>query len=91
MATNAYLTYHDGKLEVPEELQREMQLEDGARLRIVYTSADQIVLRADKTDGVNPAREWHFLRGVLSNAGRDLNAELDAERIRENELDARWG
>lgn len=90
MATNAYLTYHDGKLEVPEELRKELRLTEGTRLRVV-ASGGQIVLDADKTLAEPPSVDWRSLRGALADVDVDFNAELEADRLRENALDARLG
>jgi bifunctional DNA-binding transcriptional regulator/antitoxin component of YhaV-PrlF toxin-antitoxin module len=89
MVTNAYLIYHDGKLEVPEELREELCLREGARLRVVY-SADQILLDRKERPAVRiGVTDWSQYEGILSDLDIDLNAELEKERIRENELDAR--
>lgn len=90
MATNAYITYHDGKLEVPEELREELRLKEGARLKVV-ASGGRIVLDQEDIEPVSPRIDWHTLRGALAGIDIDFNAELEADRLRENELDARMG
>jgi len=90
MATNAYLTYHDGKLEVPEELREVLHLTDGARLRLV-SSAGHIVLDWEHPNTHDSKVDWRSLRGALSDIKVDFNAELEVDRVRENELDARLG
>lgn len=87
MATNAYLTYHDGKLEVPEELQREWHLHEGARLRVIQEVDGKLRLQPDDIPDPKTV-DWRQFEGVLSGLGLDLNADLEAERIKE-ELDAR--
>jgi bifunctional DNA-binding transcriptional regulator/antitoxin component of YhaV-PrlF toxin-antitoxin module len=90
MATNAYLTYHDGKLEVPEELREELHLKEGARLKVV-ASGGRIVLDQEDIKPATSDIDWHTLRGALAGINVDFNAELEADRLRENELDARLG
>jgi bifunctional DNA-binding transcriptional regulator/antitoxin component of YhaV-PrlF toxin-antitoxin module len=89
MASNAYLTYHNGKLEVPEELQRQLQLHDGQRLEVVAEPGPRLVLvpvAARRTS----VMDWKLYEGALADSGLDLNAVLEAGRLREIELDDRW-
>jgi hypothetical protein len=90
MATNAYLTYSGGKLEVPEDLREEMHLHEGTRLKVV-SSARPIVLDEERVPLTHPTTDWRSLRGALADIKIDFNAELEADRIRENELDTRLG
>ena len=89
MATNAYLTYHDGKLEIPEDLRAELRLQEGSRLHVVSV-ANQIVLdRSEAAPAVSLTFDWHTLRGSLADPDIDLNEELEKDRIEELASDAR--
>ncbi len=90
MATTAYVTYHDGKLEVPDELRDELCLKEGARLRVVASGGRAVLDQEVIVPMVHPG-DWHKLRGALAGVNIDFNAELEADRQRENELDARLG
>jgi hypothetical protein len=68
MATNPVLKFHDGKLDVPEELQRDWKLREGSELRVVSSSAELIVL---ESAGDLPGRiataitHWRSLEEIL--------------------------
>lgn len=68
MSTNPVLRFHDGKLDVPEELQRDWKLHEGSELRVVSSSAELIVL---ESSGDMQARiaaaiaHWRSLEGIL--------------------------
>ena len=68
MATNPVLTFHDGKLDVPEELQRDWKLDEGSELRVVSSSPSLILLEPSgkKPSDVNAAMAaWRLLRGKI--------------------------
>ncbi len=68
MATNPVLRFHDGKLDVPEELQRDWKLHEGSELRVVSCSGELIVLESggDLPGKVAAAiKDWRSLEGVL--------------------------
>ena len=44
MATQAILTFSDGKLAIPPEVQEQMHLTEGTQLRLILTEKDRIVL-----------------------------------------------
>ena len=81
---SAYLTYHDGKLEVPEDLQRELHLQEGARLQVLSEPGPRLVLVPEKASRTGVV-DWRMYEGVLAHLNLDLNADLEAERVRENE------
>ncbi len=90
MAASAYLTYHDGKLEVPEELQRRWQLQEGDCLQVSPATGKVSSLLSYLTR--NPkAIDWKVFEGILADSDIDLNADLEQERIRENALDLHLG
>jgi hypothetical protein len=79
MATNPVLRFHDGKLDVPEELQRDWKLHEGSELRVVSSSGELIVLEAggDLPGKVAGAiKDWRSLEGVLPDR---RTAELEAQ------------
>jgi hypothetical protein len=45
--TDTMVTYADGRIEVPKEVQDEMQLIDGTRLRLVVTSSTGLRVEKD--------------------------------------------
>jgi hypothetical protein len=68
MATNPVLKFHDGKLDVPEELQRDWKLHEGSELRVVSSSAELIVLESagDLPGRIAAAiKHWRSLEGIL--------------------------
>lgn len=92
MATQSILTFSDGKLEIPVEVQEKMQLKEGAKLRLVLASVSRMVLtRAEATSivpndsfgalhGLVPNEDWKSLRGILSD-----HPEHDTTRARAEE------
>ena len=68
MSTNPVLKFHDGKLIVPEELQRDWKLHEGSELRVVSSSAELIVLESagDLLGRIAAAiTHWRSLEGIL--------------------------
>jgi hypothetical protein len=87
VATTAYLKYHNGKLDVPEELQREWHLHDGDSVEVSRLPVRERSFLNELSK--NPKEiDWRLFEGVLADAQVDLNAELEKERIRDNERDA---
>lgn len=79
MATNPVLRFHDGKLDVPEELQRDWKLHEGSELRVVSCSGELIVLESggDLPGKVAGAiKDWRSLEGVLPDR---RTAELETQ------------
>lgn len=86
MATNAILTFHDGKLDVPQELQRDLGLVNGASFHVVYAASGKLML--DSCEPADqPKADWRRLQGILAGSGTNPNAELEAEKRRELESD----
>jgi hypothetical protein len=84
MAAHALLTYRDGKLEVPEDLQREWHLLNGDQLEVSLPGVRTSPLLGELQR--NPKEiDWRQFEGILADPDIHLNAELDKERVRENE------
>lgn len=92
MATQAILTFSDGKLEIPVEVQKKMGLKEGAKLWLVSASDDRMVFtraevssriaddRLSTLPGLVPNEDWKSLRGILSD-----HPEHDTTRARAEE------
>lgn len=95
MITDAVLTFTDGKLEVPKEVQEEMHLTEGTRLRLVSATASEMHAVRDErpaaVDGKEPIwlgnrwwvpnQGWRSLRGILDgHPDHDTSAQRKAER-----------
>jgi hypothetical protein len=65
MATNPVLRFHNGKLDVPEELQRDWKLHEGSELRVVSSSAELIVLKSAGDLPKETVGRWRSLEGIL--------------------------
>ena len=104
MIRDAVLTFSDGKLEVPKEVQEEMHLMEGTRLRLVSASDREMhVVREDKPETVDgrepfwlgnrwyvPNDDWRSLEGILSgHPEHDTTKARAAERAWELEHDER--
>lgn len=101
MATQTMLTFSDGKLEIPVEVQEQMQLKEGARLRLVSASPSTLLLevRAQVAEGdpeswTNrtwvPNDDWRSLQGILSDhPEHDTSKARAEERAWELEHDER--
>jgi bifunctional DNA-binding transcriptional regulator/antitoxin component of YhaV-PrlF toxin-antitoxin module len=89
MATQVILTFSDGKLEIPVEVQEQMQLKDGAKLRLILTGKDRIVLEPAEASA-DPMGDWRSLRGILSDhPEHDTGKARAEERAWELEHDER--
>jgi len=91
MATDPIITFHDGKFDVPEELQENLKLHEGERFRVI-SSRDRLTFEreSEPTPRATASLEaWNSLRGILKGADFDLNADLEQERVRELELEER--
>ena len=88
MATRAVVTYDGGKIEVPPELERDLQLTQGTRLRISKASPRAILLELDQRFGELGATDWRSYEGILaSHPEHDTTAARDLERALERQLD----
>jgi len=68
MSTVPVLTFHDGKLDVPQELQRDWKLDEGSELRVVSSSPSLILLEPNEKKPVNmegAIASWRSLKGIL--------------------------
>ncbi len=59
------LTFHNGKLEVPEELQHGWQLREGSELRVVSSRPGQIVLELFSAAVAEATAAWDSLGGSV--------------------------
>jgi len=95
MATQAILTFSDGKLEIPLEVQEKMQLKDGAKLRLILASKDRLVVSPGEPRELpewkwEPNEQWRAARGMLSDhPEHDTSKARAAERAWELEHDER--
>lgn len=83
MATS-YVTYNNGKIEVSEDLQDELQLHNGEQLPVVMEQGRRVIVMPTRKTRTG-VTDWSVFEGVLGGLGLDLNADLEAERLRENE------
>jgi hypothetical protein len=97
--TETLVIFSDGKLELPKIVQQEMQLTEGARLRLVSASPRELHLEPLTESQVKGSiwlgnrwwidnDDWRSLRGILSD-GPDLNHARAEDRARELEHDER--
>lgn len=69
MAAHPVLRFHNGRLDVPEQLQRDWKLQEGSELRILSSSPDHILLECSKQAAPDFATTMALLdslRGSLS-------------------------
>jgi hypothetical protein len=87
-ASNAALIVHeDGSFEATSELKATLHLAPGTRLELVGKSGEEIRFRVPKV--FREIRSWRDLQGILADSDADPNADLEAERLRELESEAR--
>jgi hypothetical protein len=98
MATQVILTFSDGKLAIPPEVQEQMHLTEGAQLRVILTGKDRMVLEAAEVSVPKelpewkwePNNDWRSARGMLrDHPEHDTSKMKAAERAWELEHDAR--
>ena|ERR1700722_5396006 len=99
METQVILTFSDGKLAIPHEVQEQMHLTEGAQLRLILTAEDRIVLEpagsAVESKGLpdwkwEPNDQWRAARGMLSDhPEHDTSKARVEERAWELEHDER--
>jgi hypothetical protein len=89
MATQVILTFSDGKLAIPPEVQEQMHLTEGTQLRLVLVEKDRLVLgpagaAVDPKELPDwkwePNERWGSARGMLSD-----HPEHDTSRARAEE------
>ncbi len=92
MSAAQALTYHDGKLDVPQELQREWNLSDGDSLEVLSSTGSTIVLaQTSLAKAIDATKAWDnfiSLRGLFAEEDGDPNASLEEERLREIRQDS---
>lgn len=86
MATQSVLTFADGKLEIPLEVQEKMRLQNGAQFRLVSASNGQLIVAPIEPQESpewkwEPNDRWQSLQGILSDhPEHDTTAAKKAER-----------
>jgi hypothetical protein len=87
MATEAVLTFSDGKLEVPEEVREELHLSDGMKVAVTL---NRIVDNRVQTRQAGGKRDWRSFEGLLKDRPEhDTSRARAAERAWELEHDER--
>lgn len=90
MAAHPIVTFHDGKLEVPEELQRELKLHEGSQLRVVAVSGESVTLQTEPAPPAASAWDnWTKLRGMLASewTPEAYAAAVERKRLAQENLD----
>jgi len=87
MAAHPILVVEDGKVEIPYELQRDPNFQDGARLQLVPVS---VVRELSEEERKKAWDNFRKLEGILAHSECDPNAELEREKQRELAEEARW-
>jgi hypothetical protein len=87
-ASNAALIVHDdGSFEATPELMHTLHLAPGTRLELVQRTDDEIRFRVPKV--FPEIKSWRDLQGILADSTADPNADLEREKLRELESEAR--
>ncbi len=85
MSAQPLLTFHDGKLDVPEQLQQDWKLSEGTELRVTYARFGKILLESTKYQSgqwESAISDWRALEGAVP----DLRtAEWEAEAAERKE------
>jgi hypothetical protein len=87
MAAHPIVVVEHGKIDIPEELQKDPRFGDGARLQLVPMP---VVRELSKEDRMKAWENFRKLEGILANSDYDPNAELEKEKQRELAEEARW-
>jgi hypothetical protein len=87
-ANNAALIVHeDGRFEATPELKEALHLAVGTRLEFIQRSGAEIKFMVPKV--FPEIKSWRDLEGILADTDCDPNADLELDRLRELERDAR--
>jgi hypothetical protein len=86
-SSRALIFNEDGSIEATPELKLQLNVTAGTRLELIQQDGSDLLFRIPPPE-VEP-QSWMSLRGILAHSSADPNAELDQERQRELELDAR--
>jgi hypothetical protein len=87
MAAHPIVVVEHGKVEIPEELQKDPKFRDGARLQLVPVSS---VRELSEEDRKKAWENFRKLEGIIAHSEYDPNAELEKEKQRELAEEARW-
>jgi hypothetical protein len=88
MASSPALIFHEeGTIEATPELKETLQRMPGARLELVHQSGAEFRFRMPTP--MKEIRSWRDLEGILADSPADPNRDLEQERLREIESDAR--
>ena len=86
MAANPVVVVEHGKIDIPDNLQHDPRFQDGARLQLVPLAQAEVSpeLRRRAWD------EFLKLGGIFADLDFDPNRELELDKQRELEAEARW-
>jgi hypothetical protein len=87
MAAHPIVVVEHGKVEIPQELQKDPKFQDGARLQLIPVSVANELSEEDRRKAWENFRK---LEGILADSECDPNAELEKEKQRELAEEARW-
>ena len=77
---SAMVTFADGKLELPKEVQDELHLTDGAQMRLTLISnASMRLEKEDISTKWVPNEDWRSLQGILKGHPEHDTSEVRAE------------
>ncbi len=68
MATQPVLTFHDGKFDIPKQLQEDLKLREGSELRVTYSRFGMLLLAPTEKDSDrwhSAISDWRSLEGIL--------------------------
>jgi hypothetical protein len=87
MAAHPIVVVEHGKIDIPQELQKDPRFCDGARLQLVPAAATRELSEEDRVKAWDGFRQ---IRGILADSDYDPNAELEKEKQRELAEERRW-
>jgi hypothetical protein len=86
-STPALIIHEDGSIEATPELKERLHLAPGTRLELVHQSGEEVSFRMPPP--MREIKSWRDLRGILADSAADPTKDLEEERQRELERDAR--
>ncbi len=78
MATQAVLTFHDGRLDVPKQLQADLNLHEGSELRVVSSSPAHVLLEFAQTPKPDLPKVIELLHSLRHSVADRRTAEWEA-------------
>ena len=85
MAAHPIVVIDDGTVHIPEQFRNDPRFQDGATLELVPVAPS--AARAVASE--KPKGDWRRLRGALAHLDVRLTDEMEQERQRDNERDAK--